>query len=167
MSRAHDPYPEHRPNAGMVLFDRRGLVWMGRRYAQGGPWVWQFPQGGLDPGEDARAGALRELYEETGITEDLAELIGEIPGWLAYDFPPDVLAQRRRNAWKGQKQRWFAYRYHGTDAAFDLQAVPPQEFESFRWVPLAETPALIIPWKRPVYEAVARGFAHLSRPADS
>ncbi|KAA5803814.1 RNA pyrophosphohydrolase [Alkalicaulis satelles] len=159
---SQDPYPEHRPNAGIVLFDRRGLVWLGKRYAHHGPWAWQFPQGGLDAGEDPETGALRELYEETGVTDDLVEKIGEIPGWLAYDFPPDILAQRRRNNWKGQKQRWFAYRFHGTDVAFDLKAVPPQEFETFRWAHLAEAPPLMIPWKRPVYEIVAKGFAHLA-----
>jgi len=153
-----DAYPEHRPNVGVVLFNTAGLVWIGKRYATAGPYAWQFPQGGVDEGEDAEAAALRELYEETGVTADLAEKLGEIPGWLAYDFPPEVLGKRSRNKWKGQKQRWFAYRFLGTDTCFDLKAVPPQEFEAFRWAPLAETPALIIPWKRPVYEQVAEGF---------
>lgn len=154
-----DAYPEHRPNVGVVLFNTKGLVWIGKRYATAGPYAWQFPQGGVDPGEDPEAAALRELYEETGVTDDLAEKLGEIPGWLAYDFPPEVLGKRARNRWKGQKQRWFAYRFLGTDTCFDLKAVPPQEFEAFRWAPLAETPGLIIPWKRPVYEQVAQGFA--------
>ncbi len=153
-----DPYPDHRPNVGVVLFNTAGLVWVGKRYATAGPYAWQFPQGGIDPGEDPEAAALRELYEETGVTDDLAEKLGEIPGWLAYDFPPEVLGKRSRNKWKGQKQRWFAYRFLGTDTCFDLKAVPPQEFEAFRWAPLEETPKLVIPWKRPVYEQVADGF---------
>ncbi|XBQ17418.1 MAG: RNA pyrophosphohydrolase [Oceanicaulis sp.] len=152
-------YPEHRPNVGVVLFNTQGLVWIGKRYASSGPWTWQFPQGGVDPGEDIETAALRELYEETGATEDLVEPLGAIEDWLVYDFPPDVLAQRKKNRWKGQKQRWFAYRFIGTDAAFDLRAVPPQEFETFRWERLERVPQLIIPWKRAVYEQVADAFA--------
>lgn len=160
-----DPYPEHRPNVGIVLFNTENRVWIGKRFASTGPFGWQFPQGGIDPGEAAEAAALRELHEETGITQDLVEKLGEIPGWLAYDFPPEVLGQRKKNRWKGQKQRWFAYRFIGTDTCFDLKAVPPQEFEAFKWVELSETPDLIIPWKRPVYEAVASGFAQLAGPS--
>jgi len=156
-----DPFPEHRPNVGIVLFNRAGLVWLGKRHAARGRWVWQFPQGGMDEGENPRAAALRELFEETGAAGELVAPLGAISGWLAYDFPPEVLAQRRKNRWKGQKQKWFAYRFLGTDADFDLTAVPPQEFEAFRWIPLAEAPKLVIPWKRDVYETVASHFMHL------
>ncbi|TGY88825.1 RNA pyrophosphohydrolase [Marinicauda algicola] len=154
----------YRPNAGIVLFDAGGLTWLGRRKDARGPWVWQWPQGGMDEGEDAESAALRELYEETGVTPAMVEKLGEIEGWLAYDFPPEVLRQKRKN-WRGQKQRWFAYRFLGSDADFDLTAVPPQEFESFRWAPLDAAPQLIIPWKRPVYEAVAAAFATFARRA--
>jgi putative (di)nucleoside polyphosphate hydrolase len=157
-----DAFPEHRPNVGLVLFNSAGLVWVGRRYATTGPHNWQFPQGGVDPGEDVESAALRELYEETGITTDLVEKLGDIPGWVAYDFPREVLGQRKKNRWKGQKQRWFAYRFIGADSCFDLKAVPPQEFDAFKWVPLEDTPELIIPWKRPVYETVAQGFRAFS-----
>ena len=157
-----DPFPEHRPNVGVVLFNPAGKVWIGKRYAQAGRYVWQFPQGGIDDGETPEAAAVRELHEETGATKDLVEPLGDIAGWLAYDFPPEVLAQRRRNRWKGQKQRWFAYRFLGADSCFDLKAVPPQEFEAFRWEELSAVPALVIPWKRGVYEQVAAGFGPLA-----
>jgi putative (di)nucleoside polyphosphate hydrolase len=157
-----DPFPEHRPNVGIVLFNPAGRVWIGKRYAQGGAYAWQFPQGGIDDGEAPEAAAVRELYEETGVTEDLVEPLGTIGHWLAYDFPPEVLGQRRINRWKGQKQRWFAYRFLGTDTCFDLRTVPPQEFEAFRWEDLSAVPALIIPWKRAVYQEVAAAFAGYS-----
>ena len=148
----------YRPNAGIVLFNRDGLSWIGRRYRETGPWVWQFPQGGMDAGEDPAEAALRELYEETGIRADQVELLGSIEDWLAYDFPPEVLALRKKN-WKGQRQRWFAFRFLGTDSDFDLTAVPPQEFEAFRWEKLERVPELIIPWKRAVYVEVAKAFS--------
>ena len=157
-----DAYPEHRPNVGVVLFNAAGKVWLGKRYGADEPWCWQFPQGGMDEGETPEEAGLRELHEETGVTSDLIEPLGSIDDWLAYDFPPEVLAQRSRNRWRGQKQRWFAYRYLGTDADFDLEAVPPQEFSEFRWVSLETTPQLIIPWKRDVYERVAEAFAPFS-----
>ena len=157
-----EAFPDHRPNVGVVLFNPAGRVWVGRRYATSGPYNWQFPQGGVDEGETPEAAAVRELHEETGVTEDLIERLGEIPGWLAYDFPPEVLGQRRKNKWKGQKQRWFAYRFLGADSCFDLKAVPPQEFDAFKWVPLEDTPQMIIPWKRPVYEQVADAFARFA-----
>lgn len=157
-----DAYPHHRPNVGVVLFNAEGNVWLGKRYGADEPWCWQFPQGGMDEGETPQEAGLRELHEETGVTQELIEPLGSIEDWLAYDFPPEVLAQRSRNRWRGQKQRWFAYRYLGTDADFDLEAVPPQEFAEFRWVSLETTPQLIIPWKRDVYERVAKAFAAFS-----
>ncbi|GGG95288.1 RNA pyrophosphohydrolase [Glycocaulis albus] len=165
MIRPQDPaaLAAYRPNAGIVLFNREGLTWIGRRYRETGQWVWQWPQGGMDAGEDPQAAAYRELYEETGIRSDQVELLGSIGNWLSYDFPPEVLALRKKN-WKGQRQRWFAFRFLGTDADFDLTAVPPQEFEAFRWETLERVPELIIPWKRAVYEDVVSAFSKFSRP---
>lgn len=151
----------YRPNAGIVLFNQDGLTWTGKRFQETGRHVWQWPQGGMDAGEDPEAAAYRELYEETGIRSDQVSLLASIEGWLAYDFPPEVLALRKKN-WKGQRQRWFAMRFLGSDGDFDLTAVPPQEFESYRWERLERVPDLIIPWKRPVYDEVARQFARFS-----
>lgn len=160
---APDEFAAYRPNAGIVLFNREGLTWIGKRYQEKSDWVWQWPQGGMDEGEDPAEAALRELYEETGIRADKVDLLGTVEHWLAYDFPPEVLARRREN-WKGQRQRWFAYRFLGTDADFDLTAVPPQEFEEFRWERLERVPEIMIPWKRAVYEEVAKAFAPFARP---
>ena len=88
------------------------------------------------------------------------ELLGSTPDWLTYDFPPEVLARQKKN-WTGQKQLWFGYRFLGTDADFDLTAVPPQEFDAFRWAGLDDAVASVIPWKRGVYRAVAETFAPL------
>lgn len=160
-----DPYPQHRANAGVVLFNAEGLVWIGRRADVDGPHIWQFPQGGMDKGEDAEAAARREVYEETGARSDQLELLGAIDHWIAYDFPPGLPPRpdQKRYKWKGQKQRWFAFRYTGKDADFDLTAVPPQEFAEWRWEKLANIPPLIIDWKRAVYEEVVEAFSAFAR----
>jgi putative (di)nucleoside polyphosphate hydrolase len=160
-----DPYPQHRPNAGVVMFNPAGLVWIGRRADVNGSHVWQFPQGGMDAGEDAETAARREAYEETGARTDQLELLGSINHWIAYDFPPGLPARpdQKRYRWKGQKQLWFAFRYTGRDADFDLTAVPPQEFAEWRWEELTKVPPLIIDWKRHVYEEVVEAFAAFAR----
>lgn len=152
----------YRPNAGVVLLNRDGLCWLGRRKGETGAYAWQFPQGGMDPGEDPYQAAVRELYEETGAREEQIELLCHIPDWLTYDFPPEVLARKPNSRFLGQKQRWFCFRWFGKDADFDLKAVPPQEFDTFEWAPLEEAPRRIIPWKRPVYEAVAGAFSRFA-----
>jgi putative (di)nucleoside polyphosphate hydrolase len=151
-----DDYPQHRPNVGVVLFHPDGRVWLGRRAGTPGPHNWQFPQGGVDAGEDLDAAARRELAEETGATS--VTLLGRTEGWIAYDFPPDMPAHASRN-WKGQKQVWFAFRFDGEDTEFDLAAHGEPEFDAWRWGFLDEAPGLVVPFKRPAYEQVARAFA--------
>ncbi len=114
----------------------------------------------MDPGEAAEAAALRELEEETGIRPDRVEPLGNIPGWLAYDYPPDVREDPRfhKKRHLGQKQRWFAFRFHGCDADIDLKCHAEVEFDAWRWGELVEIPELIIPWKRDVYVQVVQAF---------
>lgn len=155
-------YPKHRPNVGVVLFHRDGRVWLGRRRRQAPPYNWQFPQGGVDEGEDLEAAARRELAEETGVTS--VELLGRTQGWITYDFPPEVLADARSSrGWLGQKQVWFAYRFIGDEAEIDLEADDHVEFDAWRWGRLDEAPELIVPFKRGVYEAVVAAFEGFAR----
>lgn len=151
----------YRPNVGVVLFNAEGRVWLGRRAATPGPYNWQFPQGGIDDGEDLFAAALRELEEETGVTS--AALLGRTEGWITYDYPPDVAASRGSRGWKGQKQAWFALRFTGEDAEVRLDAHAEVEFDAWRWGELAEAPGLIVPFKRTAYEIVAQAFAEFAR----
>jgi putative (di)nucleoside polyphosphate hydrolase len=150
----------YRPNVGVVLFHPDGRVWLGKRAATPGPYCWQFPQGGVDEGEDLQAAALRELREETGART--VTYLARTDGWVTYDFPPEAKGAKIAKGWKGQKQVWFAFRFDGEETEFDLSGEGHPEFEAWRWGYLAETPDLIVPFKRPAYEAVAKAFAGLA-----
>jgi len=151
----------YRPNVGVVVFDREGRVWLGERQGTPPPFNWQFPQGGVDAGEDWLEAARRELHEETGIRS--VSLLAETEGWITYDFPPEVLhGPMRRRGFKGQKQRWFAFRFEGDDTEIDLDAIPPKEFASWRWADYDEVLDLVVPFKREAYEQVLAAFRHLA-----
>lgn len=152
----------YRPNVGVVLFHQDGRVWLGRRAGTAGPHNWQFPQGGVDPGEDLEAAARRELAEETGAVS--AVLLDRTQDWVAYDFPPGHGGSKALRGWKGQKQVWFAFRFEGQDAEFDLAAHHPPEFDVWRWAFLEEASELIVPFKRIAYERVVKAFGRLAAP---
>lgn len=148
---------------GVALFNGEGRVLVGRRRAQGEdpdamPHRWQMPQGGIDRDETPLEAARRELYEETGVRS--VALLGEAPQWFDYAFPPEILARTRNGKYSGQTQLWFAFRFLGEDAEINLApAGHKPEFDAWRWAALAETPGLIVPFKRDVYAQVARAFA--------
>ncbi|QUD86818.1 RNA pyrophosphohydrolase [Phenylobacterium montanum] len=150
---------QYRPNVGVVLFHRDGRVWYGRRHGVPGIDNWQFPQGGVDAGEDLEAAARRELMEETGVRS--AEVIARTPDWIPYDFPPSMVGSKIAKGWKGQKQVWFAMRFLGEEAEIDLEGHHEVEFDAWRWGALAEAPGLIVPFKRAAYEQVVAAFAHI------
>ena len=154
-----DDLSKHRPNVGVVLFHPDGRVWFGRRAGSTSSHNWQFPQGGVDEGEDLYDAARRELEEETGVRS--ASLLGRTEDWLSYDFPPEALRQRK--GWMGQKQIWFALRFEGDETEINLTAHHQVEFDAWRWGNLDEAPELIVPFKRKVYEEVVRAFAIFSR----
>lgn len=154
----------YRPCAGVALFNRAGLVLIGRR--KGGAkaeegragFEWQMPQGGIDEGEGPLSAARRELFEETNVAS--ATLLAEARDWLKYDLPPH--AGRWRGRYRGQTQKWFAFRFEGEESEIDIHrpagGAHAAEFDAWRWERLEKLPALVIPFKRGVYEAVAQEF---------
>jgi putative (di)nucleoside polyphosphate hydrolase len=158
----------YRPCVGVMLLNRSGRVWIGRRRdvpdePEGpGAW-WQMPQGGIDENEDPAKAALRELEEETGIRS--VDVIAETPGWYSYDLPPALLPKAWGGRYRGQKQKWFAMRFTGHDdeVVLDRAGYKP-EFDSWRWANIDELLGLIVPFKREVYSQVVREFAALARP---
>lgn len=149
----------YRPCAGVVLIDTRGLVFAGQRIDNPGH-AWQMPQGGIDPGETPRQAALRELVEETGVTPDLVEVLGESPDWVTYDLPPELLGKVWKGKYGGQQQKWLALRFLGRDDQVRIETEHP-EFDRWQWMPAADLVRDIVPFKRAVYEQVFRDFAKL------
>jgi len=173
MTTAPDPAAAYRPNVGVALFDDAGRVLIARRIGDDGPEViapgyeWQMPQGGIDAGESPEEAARRELFEETGVVS--ASLLARLDHEVTYDWPPYHGPPHRLTHWRGQRQVWFAFRFTGPESEIDL--APPAggavaEFDAWRWERLSALPALVVPYKRSVYEAVAAGFAAFGHPAD-
>jgi putative (di)nucleoside polyphosphate hydrolase len=136
--------------------NREGRVFVGQRL-DATLEAWQMPQGGIDPGEDARTAAIRELGEETGIRPDLVELVAEVPDELFYDLPPELIGKLWKGKWRGQRQRWFLYRFLGADSDVTIATAHP-EFRAWRWMDPEDLPAAIVPFKRDLYEAVLTAF---------
>lgn len=163
-----------RPCAGIVLFNAKGRVWIGRRrpkwarfpqpYVDGH--IWQLPQGGIDEGENAQDAAFRELWEETGVRN--ATLLAEMPRWLSYELPDDLLGIALKGKFAGQRLRWFAMRFDGDDDEISTggQGRRKPEFDDWRWADLEDLPRLAVPFKRPLYEAVVDAFAPLALVAN-
>ena len=153
---APDKLP-YRPCAGIMVIDAQGRVFVGRRIDQIIE-AWQLPQGGIDDGEEPLAAAIRELREETGIAPDRIELIAEAPGEFHYDLPPELIGKAWRGKWRGQRMRWFLFRFIGTDSDIDI-ATEHQEFSDWRWADAGELIDLAVPFKRDLYRDVLAAFA--------
>jgi putative (di)nucleoside polyphosphate hydrolase len=158
----------YRPCVGIMVLNREGRVWIGRRCdapaePEGpGTW-WQMPQGGIDASEDPAAAALRELDEETGIRS--VAMLAESAAWYTYDLPPNLRPRAWGGRYRGQKQKWFAARFTGSDEEVALMRLGHKpEFDAWRWAKLDELIDLVVPFKREVYAQVLAEFASLAEP---
>ena len=147
----------YRPCVGVMLINDQGLIFAGQRRDNDLP-AWQMPQGGIDNGEAPLEAALRELWEETGVTADLVQLLAEAPDWVTYDLPAALVGRIWNGHFRGQTQRWFAFRYHGADAQINIATKHP-EFSEWCWISAAALLAGIVPFKRLVYAQVIDAFA--------
>jgi putative (di)nucleoside polyphosphate hydrolase len=151
----------YRPCVGVMLINPAGLIFAGQRIDSTAA-AWQMPQGGIDDGEKPRAAALRELWEETGVAADLVEFVAKTDDWVTYDLPPDLLGKVWGGKYKGQRQKWFLYRFTGRDDQINIATAHP-EFARWMWIEAEAMLAAIVPFKRHVYAQVITTFrAHLA-----
>ncbi len=147
----------YRPAVGVMLINPKRKVWVGQRLDSTLE-AWQMPQGGLNPGESPLDGAYRELEEETGISRHLVELVDQAKEELTYDLPEDLIGKVWKEPWRGQRQTWFLMRFLGQDDDVNI-ATPDPEFRAWKWADPAELPALIVPFKKKLYEDLVETFA--------
>ena len=147
----------YRAGVGIMLLNKAGEVFVGQRIDNPAD-AWQMPQGGIDEGEDPLSAARREMQEETGT--DKAELLAESRSWLYYDLPRDLADRIWKGRYRGQRQKWFAFRFAGNDSDIQIETAHP-EFRSWKWAAMHELPNLIVPFKRKLYADLLVEFAGL------
>lgn len=157
----------YRVGVGIVMFNREGLIWTGRRLPKWSgdksAFVWQLPQGGIDEGEVPSDAALRELGEETSVTS--VDVLEELPYWTTYDLPAELIGVALKGRYRGQRQKWFAMRFWGDDSEIDIgpRRGVKAEFDRWKWRPIDELPEIIVDFKRPVYEDLVLQFRRHAR----
>jgi len=147
----------YRPCVGIMLVNEAGEIFTAQRLDSSAN-AWQMPQGGIDKGEEAGVAALRELEEETGVTPNLVTVIGETKDWFPYDLPHALVPKLWNGRYKGQEQKWFLMKFHGSDTDINIDTEIP-EFSEWRWTPADQLVANIVPFKRDVYSSVLQEFA--------
>lgn len=151
----------YRPNVGIVICNRQGQVLWARRYGQHS---WQFPQGGINPGESPEQAMYRELFEEVGLSRKDVKILASTRNWLRYKLPKRLVRWDTKPVCIGQKQRWFLLQLTSNDKDINVQQSKTPEFDGWRWVSYWYPVRQVVSFKRDVYRRVMKEFAPVVMP---
>ncbi|MBL4601823.1 MAG: RNA pyrophosphohydrolase [Emcibacteraceae bacterium] len=144
--------------AGIMLLNKHGKVFVAKRIDTDVE-AWQMPQGGIDEGEDPQEAAIRELEEETGVTN--ATIIAQYDDWLSYDLPDELYGKVWNGRYGGQKMKWYVMRFNGNDSDINIETEHP-EFSTWKWTDMADLENIIVPFKKDLYKKLSKKFSYLT-----
>jgi putative (di)nucleoside polyphosphate hydrolase len=149
----------YRSNVGIMMVNEKGYVFVGQRLDNNQN-AWQMPQGGIDAGEDPETAAYRELLEETGVKKQDVRFVASSSKWLSYDLPEDLIPILWNGKFRGQKQKWFLFKFLGEDRDINIATEHP-EFSKWKWISKENLLKEIVPFKKSVYENVLKEFKNI------
>jgi putative (di)nucleoside polyphosphate hydrolase len=144
----------YRKGVGIIIVNAKGQFFLGKRI---GAEAWQFPQGGIDEGENPEEALYRELHEETGLIKEKVTIITISKKWLVYHIPH--VYQRSNRKYDGAMQKWFLLKLTGTNEDIDLNAVDEAEFDAWKWADKNTAINSVIRFKKGVYASIFAEFA--------
>ena len=147
---------DYRPNVGMMIINQKKEIFVGKRIDHPSNF-WQMPQGGIDAQEIPSIAALREMNEEVGIKKNKVDLLTESKDWYYYSIPSDLAKTLWKGKYKGQRQKWFLYKFKGTEKDINIHTEHP-EFSDYKWVTKDFLVPNIVPFKKKIYEKILLEF---------
>ncbi len=150
----------YRANVGIILSNPRGQVLWARRMGQD---AWQFPQGGINPGEDAEQAMYRELWEEIGLEPRDVDILGATSSWLRYKLPRRMVRRHSQPVCIGQKQKWFLLRLTSGEERLRLDASGTPEFDQWKWVDYWYPVDHVVYFKKRVYRCALQQLSPQAR----
>ena len=147
---------DYRPNVGMMIINQKKEIFVGKRIDHPSNF-WQMPQGGVDAQEIPSIAAFREMEEEVGIKKNKVDLLTESKDWYYYSIPSDLAKTLWKGKYKGQRQKWFLYKFKGTEKDINIHTEHP-EFSDYKWVTKDFLVPNIVPFKKKIYEKLLLEF---------
>jgi len=148
---------QYRPNVGIVIFNSDKNIWIGKRIDNNTREGWQLPQGGIDHQEEPLDAAIREVYEETGITT--IKNIATIDNWIKYNLPLDIAKNKWGGKYIGQKQKWYLFYFYGDENEINININKQPEFSKWKWADEQYVKDNVTNFRKDVYKKVFQSFS--------